>query len=259
MLGHLARVLEQVAADADVRLSRLALLARGGARAGARGVEPDGGRVPGGPRASTSCSRRRRRARPTPWRWSGGRRARSATRSWTRGPTSWRTTCARWAWAPRRAWACCLERSADMVVRCWRSEGGRRLRAAGPALPAERLASCWRTAASACCSPTPGTSAPARGGRRHVVALDRRRRRARPPARSTAPRRGATAGQPAPTSIYTSGSTGRPKGVMVGAPGHGQPASSPRRRPDRPRRDRVRAERLARASTSRSSSLARAR
>ena len=64
MLGHLERVLEQVAADADVRLSRLELLS-----AEERGLVLDAwNRTDGGVSArtgaSTSCSRRRRRARP---------------------------------------------------------------------------------------------------------------------------------------------------------------------------------------------------
>ena len=48
----------------------------------------------------------------------GGVRGRSAhlRASWTRGRTSWRTTCARWAWARRCAWALCVERSLELVV-----------------------------------------------------------------------------------------------------------------------------------------------
>ena len=63
MLGHLARVLEQVAADADVRLSRLELLGEAERALVLEAWNRTGGRVSARTGASTSCSRRRRRAR----------------------------------------------------------------------------------------------------------------------------------------------------------------------------------------------------
>jgi acyl carrier protein len=101
MLGHLGRVLEQVAADADVRLSRLELLGEA-----ERALVLEEWNRTRAACASTSCSRRRCGSGPTPRRWPGAG-SRSATRSWTRAPTGWRTTWCGWAWDPKHGWACC--------------------------------------------------------------------------------------------------------------------------------------------------------
>ena len=56
-------------------------------------------------------------------RGGGGVRGRSADvrASWTRGPTSWRITCARWAWARRCGWACAWSARWRWWWRCWPS------------------------------------------------------------------------------------------------------------------------------------------
>jgi non-ribosomal peptide synthetase component F len=74
MLGHLERVLEQAAADADVRLSRAGAALGGRARPGGGCLEPHGASIRR-TGASTSCSKPGRRARRRRSRSPGGRAA----------------------------------------------------------------------------------------------------------------------------------------------------------------------------------------
>ena len=135
--------------------------------------------------------------------------------SWTRGRTSWPTTCAGSAWARRCASALCLERSPELVVGMLGV-----LKAGGayvpldPAYPAERLrlhaggrggagagdaARRWRTAAD-------DGRAVRRAWTRRGADCQRSRSTTRP--RTVEPENLAYV-------IYTSGSTGRPKGVLL--------------------------------------------
>ena len=84
----------------------------------AGGVERHGPRLPG------------RRVRPRAVRRAGGahagrarprppRRDADATRSWTRAPTAWPTTCAAAAWGRRPAWACAWSARRRWSWPCW--------------------------------------------------------------------------------------------------------------------------------------------
>ena len=198
MLGHLARVLEQVAADADVRLSRLELLGEAERAPGAGGVEPDGAAVPAG------------RVHPRAVRGAGAARGPDAVALvWGEESLTYRELDAR------------ANRLAHHLGRAGRGPGGAGGRAAGaralelvvsilavlkaggayvpldPGYPRRAAArSCWPTAASACCS---AAATLARGGRRpaacDVVRLDQAADAlASEPVE--APRSGATAGEP---------------------------------------------------------------
>ena len=114
---------------------------RGGARAGAGGVEPD--RQPSIPADRCIHELFEAQAARTPDAVAVVFEEETLTyaRAERRGPTGWRTTCAAAAWARRRGWAICLERGPEMVVSVLAV-----LKAGGayvpldPAYPAERLA-----------------------------------------------------------------------------------------------------------------------
>ena len=74
MLGHLARVLEQVAADADVRISQLELLTEEERDWVLARAERSPAAVSPGPLHPRARSRSRPRGRPRRWPWCTGRR-----------------------------------------------------------------------------------------------------------------------------------------------------------------------------------------
>ena len=211
-----ARVLEQVAARRRTRGSRgWRCWPRRSARRCWRSGTATAAEYPRGARASTSCSRRRRRARRTRWRVVFGDGDADLRASWTRGPTGWRTTCARWAWGRRRGWACCLERGAgDGGRRCWPCS-----RPAAPTCrwtrryPRERLALHAGRRRRAPVLLTQRDAARTRcPARRRAVVLRWTRTRTRSRRSRTRRRRAARAPENLAYVIYTSGSTGRAQG-----------------------------------------------
>ena len=103
MLGHLAQVLEQVAADADVRLSRLELLGEAERALVLNEWSRTEAADPADPADRCIHELFQAKAERTPGAvavaFAGADRSR--TPSWTRARTGSRTTCARWAWARR--------------------------------------------------------------------------------------------------------------------------------------------------------------
>ena len=113
----------QVAADAGRAALARCRCSAGGARTGSLVEWNDTARrIPRSvvrPRAVRGAGGADARTR---WRVVCEERVADLRASWTRGPTGWRTTCARWAWGRRRAWACCVERGAGAGGRrCWPS------------------------------------------------------------------------------------------------------------------------------------------
>jgi amino acid adenylation domain-containing protein len=211
MLGHLERVLEQVAADADVRLSRLQLLGeaeRAGLLALGEGAAPDL------PRATTDALFARAAAAApdaVALAWEGGRM--------TYAELDGRAN--RLAHHLRRAGVAagsrvgvCLERGPELVVATLAA-----LKAGGayvpldPAYPAERLAFMLAdTAVPVLVTESPlADRLPPHAARVVRVDADAAAIAAEPadaPAAGTDP-------EAAAYVMYTSGSTGRPKGVEV--------------------------------------------
>ena len=109
-------LLEGVAAPPGAPVAELPLLGAAGAAAAAGGVERHRRAVAARSAASTSCSRRRRRARPRRVAVRSAGEHADLRASSTRGPTSWRTTCAAWASGPEARVGLCVERSLEMVV-----------------------------------------------------------------------------------------------------------------------------------------------
>ena len=101
--------------------------------------------------------------------------------SWTRGPTSSPTTCAAWAWAPRRAWACAPSAPPSWWSPCWACS-----RPAPRTCPwtrrTRRTASptCCRTPPSPCCSRRRGWWTGCRSTARGSSGWTRTGRRSRP-------------------------------------------------------------------------------
>ena len=213
MLGHLERLLEQVAADPGAPLSRLALMRRGRARP----VVEEWSRADAAYPAGCIHELFAAQARATPDAVAVRARGRAASTYRAAGrapPTGWRTTCARAAAsAPEVRRRIVLERAPELSSRMLAV-----LKAGGayvpldPAYPAERLAACCRRRACGL------VIAPARSPRgcratRAAGVWTRRagggtpspRRRGRPARLQLDP------GELAYV-IYTSGSTGWPKG-----------------------------------------------
>ncbi|HEX6751683.1 MAG TPA: amino acid adenylation domain-containing protein [Longimicrobium sp.] len=211
MLGHLARVLEQVAADADVRLSRLELLS-GAERA--RLLALGEGAAPGLPRATVDALFARAAAaapEAVALAWDGGRM--------TYAELDGRAN--RLAHHLRRAGVAAgtrvgvfLERGLEMVVATLAA-----LKAGGayvpldPAYPAERLAFMLAdTAVPVLVTESPlADRLPPHAARSVRVDTDAAAIAAEP---ADAPVAG-TNPEAAAYVMYTSGSTGRPKGVEV--------------------------------------------
>ena len=149
MLGHLARVLEQVAADADVRLSRLELL---GEAERALVLEEWNRTEAEYPADRCIHELFEAQAARTPDAVAvvferGVAHLRGAERA---GQPARPPPRAAAAWAPRCGWAICLERSLEMVVSLLAVlKAGRRVRAAGPRpTPPSGWRTCWPTPAS---------------------------------------------------------------------------------------------------------------
>ena len=211
-LGHWSALLEQVAADADVRLSRLALLAGGGAAPGPRRSGTARRRDTRRARAPRAVRRRRRRARRTRSRWSSTAGRPDLRASWTARAEPARAPPARArASGPEARVGSALERSLEMVVAVLGM-----LKAGGayvpldPRYPAERLAfmlddagAGWSLTQRRTCRDAAGAGRSRSAWRLDAASGTSRRRRIR--------RRRATPGANLAYVIYTSGSTGRPR------------------------------------------------
>ena len=145
-------MLEQVADDADLPLSRLALMGEAERAQVLEEWNAPARRYPADRADPAALRRAGGGGRRTPIALVSGGETLTLRASWTRAPTASPTTCAGWAWGRRRAWASAWSAGAEMVVAMLAV-----LKAGGayvpldPAYPAERLASCWRTPASPCC------------------------------------------------------------------------------------------------------------
>ena len=202
------------AADPDARLDELPLLPARPSAAAPGGLERH--RTPLRPRRPCVHQLFARQAGRPPDAVAAVFEGQSADlrRARTPAPTGWRTTCAALGVGPETRSGLCLERSPDLVVApAGHPQGRRRLRAARPRLPPERLAFMLEDAgAPVLTQQPPPAPLPAPGPAPRAACADGRgagpaadARAARPPRRR--PRSNLA------YVIYTSGSTGRPKGV----------------------------------------------